>query len=284
MPELPEVETVVRQLAPVVTGHRVRLLKLLDTARLKVERPARLRGRRVAGVQRVGKWVVLVHDDPDGGGAPLYLAVHLRMTGRLIWRPSTAAGAPATRQIERTHLRAWLGLEQGRLLFYDPRRFGVIRLLTSTDPIAPDGVDPLLDRFGPAGLARLLDGSRQPLKAWLLRQDRLVGLGNIYASEILFRARLHPERAAGSLDRTEIRQLHRATRGVLAEAVSHCGTTFSDFQGAHGTAGSYQHYLSVYGRQDQPCPGCGAPIERIVQHQRSTFFCPRCQRCPDPQQ
>jgi formamidopyrimidine-DNA glycosylase len=139
-------------------------------------------------------------------------------------------------------------------------------------------MDPLSPHLTPASLGRLIGESRQNVKAWLLRQDRLVGLGNIYASEILFVAGISPLREAGSLSPDEHGRLWRATRRVLRRAIRNCGTTFSDFQDAQGLTGSYQHYLKVYGREDEPCPACRTPVVRIVQQQRSTYYCPRCQR------
>ena len=147
---------------------------------------------------------------------------------------------------------------------------------TAREGAAPDGVEPLSPELTPAVYAGLLDGSAQPLKPWLLRQDRLVGLGNIYASEILHAARLSPFREAGSLDRNEVRRLHGATRRILERAIRACGTTFSDFQDARGVEGSYQRYLAVYEREGRPCRRCRAPIERVVQQQRSTYYCPQC--------
>ena len=126
-------------------------------------------------------------------------------------------------------------------------------------------------------MTELLGTSAQPLKAWLLRQDRLVGLGNIYASEILHAARLSPFAGAGSLNGREVRRLHSATRRILQRAIRNCGTTFSDFQDARGASGSYQRLLAVYGRDGEGCRRCRATIERVVQQQRSTFYCPGCQ-------
>jgi len=123
----------------------------------------------------------------------------------------------------------------------------------------------------------MLADSRQEIKPWLLRQDRLTGLGNIYASEILARARLHPARLAGSLGVDEIRRLHRATVTILRRAIRHCGTTISDFQDSAGQSGDFQRFLAVYGHADDPCRRCRTKVKRMVQQGRSTFFCPVCQ-------
>jgi len=193
------------------------------------------------------------------------------MTGRLIWHTRA-------RLRERKHLRARLWLEGGSVLFYDTRRFGTLQVLDSLDKVQPRGVDPITGVFSARVLGELLGASsRQEIKTWLLRQDKLVGLGNIYASEVLFEALIHPSREASSLTRPEQGRLVRAIRRVLKQAIAHCGTTFSDFQTTQGALGSYQQYLKVFKREGEACPGCGEAIQRKVQQGRSTFFCPNCQ-------
>ncbi len=264
MPELPEVETVSRQLAPLLVTRVVRSITILDP-RLREAARDDLAGRPIRSVERLGKQVVIAL----GGANPLWLAVHLRMTGRLQWLDAP----PAARQ----HLRAIVALDRGVLVFVDPRRFGTLTWLDAPRALET-GIDPTREAFTPECLAGLLRGSRQELKTWLLRQDRIVGLGNIYASEILDRARLHPSRPAGTLRAGEVLRLHAATCTVLAAAIENCGTTFSDFQDAHGVTGNYQQFLRVYGREGEPCARCGGSIRRTVQGQRSTYHCPRCVR------
>jgi formamidopyrimidine-DNA glycosylase len=285
VPELPEVETVARQLAPLVAGRRVARLLIHDRAKLTPP-GVRLADRHVGRVLRVGKRVLieLLPAAAEGvavavpgarkpaGGHALWLAVHLRMTGRLVFGEEAPSGTP------RPHVRAELVLDRGVVSFIDPRRFGTFEWLCALDEAAPAAVDPTEEAFTPECLAALLQGSPQPLKTWLLRQDRLVGIGNIYASEILWHARLSPFRAAGRLKRDEIGRLHAATRAVLAAAIEACGTTFSDFQDAHGLTGSYQRFLAVYEREGDPCPRCEAPVARRTQAQRSTYWCPACLR------
>ena len=268
MPELPEVETVARQLAPCLVGREIRRLEILDPL-LHARRPPRVAGRRIESVRRSGKRVLLRLAAGPGGGGPLYLAVHLRMTGRLLW-----TDAP---RIRREHLRARFRLDRGQLLFVDTRRFGTFHWYTTEREAAPSGRDPLDAGLTAEELAELLHGSSQNMKSWLLRQDRLVGLGNIYASEILHAARVSPLREARSLTRVEARRVLAATRRILQRAIRNCGTTFSDFQGARGVEGSYQRYLAVYDRAGEPCRRCRTALERIVQQQRSTFYCPGCQ-------
>jgi formamidopyrimidine-DNA glycosylase len=270
MPELPEVETVARQLHPLIAGRRVKSLRIHDPLLGSIP-VGKVRGSRVAAVARLGKQVVISLERNTRTDSRLWLAVHLRMTGRLIWRPGrTPVG-------ETRHLRAALALDGGVVDFVDPRRFGVIRLTGTGAEIAPPGADPVSDGFTPGLLRRLIGGSRQEIKVWLLRQDRITGLGNIYASEILFRSRIHPERPADTLDRNELRRLHAATGSILRRAIRHCGTTFSDFQDATGETGAFQQFLQVYGHAGEPCRRCGTIVERKVQQGRSTFFCPACQ-------
>ena len=175
------------------------------------------------------------------------------------------------------HLRARFDLDRGALLFVDTRRFGTFDWYRARGDSAPAGIDPLSPELTPPRLEGLLRGSTQNLKAWLLRQDRLVGLGNIYASEILHDARVSPLRDTRSLIDDEIGRLYRSTRKILRRAIRNCGTTFSDFQDARGVEGSYQQYLAVYDRAGLGCPRCRTPIDRVVQQQRSTFHCPGCQ-------
>jgi formamidopyrimidine-DNA glycosylase len=274
MPELPEVETVARQLAPRLAGRAVHSLRVLDPRLRAGRRVPAVGGRTVTSVRRSGKRVLIGFSPAvraSGGAAsrPLVLAVHLRMTGRLIWyeRFPEKPG----------HLRARFRLDEGELLFQDVRRFGTFDWYADEDEAAPRAIDPLDPGLTPAVLGELLAGSTQPLKQWLLRQDRLVGLGNIYASEILWVARLSPFAAAGSLGRGEVGRLHRAVRGVLGRAIEACGTTFSDFQDARGEEGSFGPRLAVYDRAERSCRRCRGTVERRVQQQRSTYWCPRCQ-------
>jgi formamidopyrimidine-DNA glycosylase len=271
LPELPEVETVARQLAPLLRGRLLRRFEVLDPL-LSVPNRHLLRGLQAQKVTRDGKQVSLVFRRTDARGASCRLLCHLRMTGRLIWLASgeTPRGT--------RHVRARLHFDRGCLIFLDPRRFGTMRVSGSGERPRPQGLDPTSPAFTAGALERLVRGSRQALKAWLLRQDRLVGLGNIYASEILFAARLDPLRKAGSMRSDETRRLHRATREVLRRAIRHRGTTFADFGDAHGLPGGFQRLLTVYGRDGEPCRRCGRPIERLLQQGRSTFRCPACQQ------
>ena len=270
MPELPEVETIARQLAPCLVGRIASKLELIDPM-LRRGKPPAVRGRRIEDVRRVGKRVVLRLGPARRSGRPLWIVVHLRMTGRLRW---VADGEPWTED----RLRARLVVDDGALLFHDTRRLGTFDWLDSGAAEESAGLDPLSPGFTPHSLRALARRSRQNLKAWLLRQDRLVGVGNIYASEILHHARLSPHRAAGSLRAAEVERLVDATRKILRRAIRRSGTTFSDFQDTTGSIGSYQRFLAVYDREGEPCRRCRRPVLREVQQQRSTFWCRGCQR------
>lgn len=268
MPELPEVETVARQLKPFILNKRLTKVTVFDrklSSQLSGKQLSSLRGMRVERVFRCGKQVVFSLQQE------LFVAIHLRMTGRLLWSPSSQPTPKA-------HLRACFYFQHGSIAFVDPRRFGIVRICRNLDEVTPPAIDPVTPAFTLPALQELLEKSKQPLKTWLLRQDRLVGIGNIYAAEILHRAYLHPERSGQSLDKLEMKSLYQNTKKVLQSAINCAGTTFSDFSGVDGDSGAFQRFLRVYDRAGQPCRRCKAPILRYVQAGRSTFYCPSCQQ------
>lgn len=263
MPELPEVETTRRRLLPLLLGQRLRGIRHQDPLRYRhTERAA---GRRVEGVERRGKFLLL---SLSGG---LEAVVHLGMTGGF--------------RLEKTpHTRAEFLLERGVLYFHDPRRFGRILVVEAgryeeLPLLRRLGPEPLSEAFTFPGFLQGLRQSARPLKALLLDQTLVAGVGNIYADEALFRARLNPLRPARSLGEAEAQRLFQAIREVLAEAVALGGSTLSDrtYQQPDGLPGSFQERHAVYGRAGLPCPTCGAPIARRVVAGRGTHFCPRCQ-------
>lgn len=283
MPELPEVEVLARHLAPLLVGRRVRRVTVF---RPRVVRPqtaedfARaLQGARFIGLQRRGKYLVFALRRP-GSGSDFTLIGHLGMTGRMYLLPARAAGP--------RHCAVALDLGRHRLILEDPRYFG--RLTLDARVLDPLGPEPLDGAFTPAALAAALGGSRQTVKVRLLDQAVVAGLGNIYASEALFRARLSPRRAAGALRAAEIQRLHTAIQAVLTEAIRFGSTVPLDWVGAAGSdrlfyygraAGApdyLEERLAVYDRAGEPCRRCGARVRRLVQAGRSTFYCPRCQR------
>jgi formamidopyrimidine-DNA glycosylase len=272
VPELPEVETIVRSLRPRLAGARIDLVWASGLP-LRLARPLDLkllrricRGARVASVRRRGKYIVM------GLGGESGVLVHLGMSGRLRLQ---AAGEPRERH---THV-VW-GLEGGReLRFVDPRRFGLVRPAAAIDAVpelAPLGPDPLSE-LDVEMLAAALGTSRAPIKAFLLDQRRVAGLGNIYVCEALFRARVHPGTPARRV-RGRAAALLAGIRAALELGIANRGTTLRDYVDGEGGAGENQAALLVYGRERSPCTVCGAAIKRRVDAQRSTFFCPSCQR------
>ncbi len=271
MPELPEVETIARQLNERLSGCKIRGLIIRDAKLLNaniVSGVKALPGAMIRNVSRMGKLAV-IHIAPRKG-PQLHLRVHLRMTGRLIWSDN---GAPPDQRTP----RAILQCDCGALYFCDTRRFGVMEICAAEQRCA-GGTDPMLAPLDATTLASVIRGSKQEIKPWLMRQDRLCGIGNIYASEILFESGISPFRKAGDLSAEELKKLGRATKAILQRAIRNCGVTFSDFQDSNGRMGKYQKFLKVYARTGKPCPRCGAIIQRSVQQQRSTFFCPICQK------
>jgi len=228
-------------------------------------------GRRVRAIERRGKNVLLRLD------AGRILVVNLGMTGRLL--VLLPEGPPPVFFPTHPALRFDL-TGGGALVFDDIRRFGAVECLPEDaweERSRALGPEPLSDDFTVPGLVDGLSRSRTPVRAWLLDQRRVAGVGNIYAAEALWRAGVHPRRPAREVRNAEARLLHHAIRDVLTTAVEARGTTLRDYRTADGTKGSFALSLAVYGREHAPCPRCGTPVERIVFGNRSAFFCPKCQ-------
>lgn len=276
MPELPEVETVCRGLAARLEG---RTLVRVEQRRpdLRIPFPprfaARLTGRRVARIGRRGKYILAFL---EGG---LVLIAHLGMSGRLTL---TEAPAPAPG----AHDHVILETDDGTIVtFRDHRRFGLMTLcdeagLESHPLLAGLGPEPLGNEFNGPALSRALDGRRTSIKAALLDQRVVAGLGNIYVCEALYRARVSPRRLARSVPGARAERLARAVREVLADAIAAGGSSISDYVQADGELGYFQHHFAVYGRAGERCPGCdcSGAVRRLVQGGRSTFYCPARQR------
>ena len=271
MPELPEVETIRCDLYPHVCGRTITAVRITPDAVPLVDgvSPAaferRLKGRRIEGLSRRGKYLIL---HLSGG---LHLVVHLRMTGALLHRD---AAAPADR-----YVRAVLSLDDNtELRFTDLRKLGRLRLVAHPDEaVGSLGPEPLDARFTATVLRQAIGRRRAPIKAVLLDQRALAGLGNIYADEALFAARIHPQRRADTLSEAENRRLHRSIRRVLRDALDNRGASFRDYVDGGGREGRHQFHVKVFRRTGQPCYVCGAEIERTKVGGRSTHFCPRCQ-------
>lgn len=277
VPELPEVETVVRGLAGSLPGKLITRVEVLHPDLLS-ESPDSfsqgLVGSAFRSVTRRGKNIVLALSSSE------LLVVNLGMTGRLLLA-STIEGHFSPKEEKASHLGVAFRLAQGGSLLYDDtRRFGSLRRYAparwqeESTRLGPEPLDPDLT---PEGLYSRLLRSRSPLRSWLLDQTRIAGVGNIYACEALFRAGIHPKRPASSLDRAESARLLSALREVLLDAIRARGTTLRDYRTAEGEEGDFGPSLHVYGREGEPCPRCNTPIERIVFGNRSAFLCPRCQ-------
>ena len=277
MPELPEVETVCRGLARSLVGRRFeRVDQHRDALRIPLpERFAeRLAGRRIAGVRRRAKYILV---DLDGGEV---LVVHLGMSGRITMHNDAGGGARAPGRHDHIVFHTDDGLH---ITFNDVRRFGLMTLIQGDELdghrlFAGLGPEPLDAGFDGPALARLLAGKRTPVKAAILDQRVVVGVGNIYASEALFRARISPRRSAYTVQGRRADRLAAELRAVLEEAIEAGGSSLRDYVQTSGELGYFQHNFRVYDREGEPCPVCETPIRRIVQSGRSTFHCPGCQR------
>jgi len=303
MPELPEVETIRRQLAPLVEGRRLDRVEILDSRWSRPLAPGELAdaltGRRVERLGRRGKYLVW-HLSED-----VHLAQHLRMTGSVLCEPDPepphtrvridlgparagprgrAAGANGTRG--RRGTRAVQGAREGRrLVIVDPRRFGTGELLLGSDALeaffaARLGVEPFDERFTPEHLRLVAHGRSAPIKALLLDQRRIAGVGNIYADEALFRAGVHPLRQAGRLSREQYVRLRETIMHVLSEGIDARGATIDDFRHVDGVRGSFQDRFLVHRRAREPCPSCGTTIVKMVVAGRGTYVCETCQPRP----
>jgi len=289
MPELPEVETVCRQLEPELEGRRIERLEVSDERWSRPVAPrdleAAVSGRTIAGLGRRGKYLLL---GLDGGHT---LVMHLRMTGNLVLvEPGGGAIDPSEgrrlyegeRSTEELHLRARFRLDDGReVWFTDPRRFGEARLVENArlDAYLDErlGIEPLSEHFTPEALGEVAAGRSAPLKSFLLDQKGVAGLGNIYADEALFRARLHPLSPAGSMKPEHLEALRDGVVAALQAGIGGGGASIDDYRDGRGERGRMQDEFLVHTREGEPCPRCGGAIERVVVAGRSTYFCPRCQ-------
>ena len=274
MPELPEVETIRRQLAPHLEGRTLQRVEILDPRWTRPIAPAevedQLRGRRVARVGRNGKYLVWELEDET------FLLSHLRMTGAFLLDP----------EVEPAHARVRFELDDGhRLIYVDPRRFGTGEVVHGADARdeylqARLGVEPLTPEFTADYLRAITRGRTAPIKSFILDQRRIAGVGNIYADESLFRARIHPLRPAGSLRGGQFEALRQAIDDSLQAGIDAQGATIDDFRHLDGGYGSSQERFLVYGRAGQPCVRCGTTIRKLVVGGRGTYVCEHDQPRP----
>jgi formamidopyrimidine-DNA glycosylase len=274
VPELPEVETIRRQLAPLVEGRVVARLEIADPRWCLPLAPEAVvdavQGRRVERLARRGKYLVWELEDDA------FLLMHLRMTGTLLYDP------PPDTPYERVR---W-DLDDGHVLrFCDPRRFGTGELALGTAArdaffAARLGLEPLDGELTGAALRHMASGRSAPVKAFLLDQRRIAGVGNIYADEALFRARVHPLRAAGKLTGAQWDAVAQGVREALTAGLAAGGATIDDFRHADGVRGSFQDEFLVHRRRGEPCPRCGTAVVKFVAAGRGTYACERCQPRP----
>ena len=276
MPELPEVEAVARALRPLVEGRTIRRCRVIHPIAVRPssgrganqaarEIEQRAPGERIRAVERRGKYLVLQLEHGC-------LMLHFRLDGQLIWFDSDQVSG---------HVDVAFEMPHGTLGFVDRRHFGRVQWAAEPEDVPglrALGIEPLSRGFTAAALARVLRSSKRPLKLFLLDQDKIAGLGNIYSSEAMWRARLNPRRRANRLNPAQARRLHKAIVAVLRRALECCLHPAPDFRDPNWWFQGLERILRVYGREGKACRRCGAPIARIAQGGRSTFWCKRCQK------
>lgn len=257
MPELPEVETLCRQLRTRAAGLKIKFLTVYDA---KINGVEVVRGRIIQDIRRSGKTILIDLDDATS------LAVHLRMTGRLLWKDNKTISP---------HTRLRISFETAVIDLVDARRFATVKIVAT--PQAPPATD-LTVHFDEQAFMERQAKRKVNIKVLLMDAKAFSGIGNIYACEILHRARISPTRQAATLSRDEWKKIFREARRILKKAIDKRGTSISDWRDLYNRPGENQHELAVYGREGKACPSCGGPIERMKQGGRGTFHCPLCQK------
>jgi formamidopyrimidine-DNA glycosylase len=271
MPELPEVETIVRELRKTVCGNKILTIKVKRTSIIKIGATQfcrSLKNKEIQDIRRVGKYIVFEFSDD------LNLLVHLRMTGKFVVEKPPVC--------DHIHNRLIFHLDRNQALIYsDVRCFGTMELFNRYQlqkKLAPLGWDPWDKQLTPKALQKRIAKRTIAVKTMLLDQNCIAGLGNIYAAEILFDARINPLVKANKLSIEKLKRLLVSTRKILRKALKHNGTSISDYRRVDDKQGSFQNFLKVYGKENTPCPVCSQSIVKIKQNQRSTYHCPTCQR------
>ena len=271
MPELPEVETVVRELSNKICGDSISSIEIFRSNPIVqgdlVSFQQQLRGRTFKQVTRRAKYLIF-YLIPS-----VFMVAHLRMTGKFIVCDSLEAPSK--------YNRVWFHLGSGRLMIFDDVRcFGTLEVyqkMSDSKALNKLGIEPFSKDLNVNYLKSKVASSKREVKSILLDQQIIAGLGNIYVSEILFHAKISPLRITETIRNKEWSQIIKFTQAVLKKAIENNGTTISDFRRVDDKTGKFQQFLKVYDKKEQPCPDCGVPIQKIVQQQRSTFFCPECQ-------
>ncbi|NQT33990.1 bifunctional DNA-formamidopyrimidine glycosylase/DNA-(apurinic or apyrimidinic site) lyase [bacterium] len=265
VPELPEVESICRMLTDRIVGRKVVSVDVSLPRIIRCGRLDSIINHRFSSVYRRGKYICFELDDS------LKMFAHLRMTGTFLWKDDLIETV--------SHIRVEIRFEDGCLLYRDVRTLGGIWISNDgTEPWQTLGIDPLDEEFTSEALAKRLSKRKMAVKQVLMNQSIIAGIGNIYASEVLFSAGIDPQRIACSLTVLEIERLRNAITSVLSAAINSGGTTFRDFRLSDGKDGAFQEFLKVYRKAGEACSRCGTKIRRIVQAQRSSYLCPKCQR------
>ena len=274
MPELPEVEVIVQQLKanPFILKHRISNITILRPKQWLINSSSEvinvLKNQYITDIWRRAKYIIFEFCNT------YRMVVHLRMTGKFISSASSPKIDAYTRDVFYFNNGA-------SLQYHDVRGLGRLFLLKPGDVFSAFeklGVEPLSSDFTVTYLEQSLAGCKLQIKDYLMNQGKIAGIGNIYASEILFRSKIHPGRSTQSMNKREVKKLYQMVRQVLQMSIEHMGTTVSDYRTAYNLEGNFQNLLQVYGKATQPCPRCGMPIRKIIQKQRSTFFCENCQQ------
>jgi len=268
MPELPEVETIKSALEPYLIGRTFSGVRISDTRpvqRLPLDEfCGRLVGRKITGLSRRGKYLII------GLSGDSNLIIHLRMTGALLWDP---AEEEPCKRLE------FFFVGGGRLIYTDVRRFGAMYLTADPNEVVGKlGIEPLSRQFTRKTLGGIVKSRSLPVKSILLNQEHVAGIGNMYADEALFVAKIHPQQPANSLTTAQINRLHQAIKHVLKKGIKNRGASVRNYRGPDGSKGRAHEEFCVAHLEGHPCPACGSPVKRIVVGQRGTYYCPRCQR------
>ncbi len=286
MPELPEVETISRQLKPNIVGKTIKDIEVLEKKQL-IGKKENIIGKKIVSIKRYGKIIVFKLVNPltrkpiDIG----YLNIHLKLTGQLLYASNLNSPIfpeiipfTGTNKMPANTTRIIIKFTDGSGIFFnDLRKFGWIKI--TAKPETPKGIDVLSKEFTPNKLIQLISTSSRPIKLVLMDQDKITGIGNIYANDALFLAKINPLKKAKELKENEIKLLYQMIKKIIEQGIKHGGSSGADeaFVQINGSKGKHQRFFLVYQRENQPCPRCKTPIKRIKQNGRSSFFCPKCQ-------